>query len=107
MKRVAQVIGLRQDRIAEYRELHRNVPRPVLDRLRACHIANYSIHLLGHTLFAYFEYHGEDLEADLAALADDPATRAWWTRTDPCQRPVEHAGPGQWWASTEQVFLME
>lgn len=107
MKRVAQVIGVRPDRVAEYRELHRHVPPAVLDRLRACHIANYSIHLLGDRLFAYFEYHGDDFEADMARMADDEATRAWWARTDPCQRPVEEAAPGRWWAPMDQVFLME
>ena len=76
-------------------------------RLRASRIANYSIHLLGDRLFSYFEYHGDDLAADLAAVARDEATRAWWELTDPCQEPVPEAAPGEWWASTEQVFLME
>lgn len=107
MKRVAQVIRVRPEKLAEYRELHREVPPPVLDALRRCHIANYSIHLLGDRLFGYFEYHGEDLEADLARMAADEHTREWWARTDPCQEPVEEAAPGQWWAPTEQVFLME
>ncbi|MBT2896796.1 L-rhamnose mutarotase [Streptomyces sp. McG3] len=107
MRRVAQVVRLRPEKAEEYRELHRAVPGPVLDRLRRCHIANYSIHLLGDRLFSYFEYHGDDLDADLALMADDPATRAWWRLTDPCQSPVEEAAPGTWWASAEQVFLME
>ncbi|KUJ63979.1 hypothetical protein ACZ90_64215 [Streptomyces albus subsp. albus] len=107
MRRVAQVIRVLPDKVDEYRELHRDVPEPVLDRLRACHIANYSIHLLGDRLFGYFEYHGDDLSADLALMADDPATREWWRRTAPCQQPVEHAAPGAWWADMAQVFLME
>ncbi|MFW6694002.1 L-rhamnose mutarotase [Streptomyces sp. MAR4 CNX-425] len=107
MKRVAQVIRVRPEKLAEYRELHRNVPAPVLDTLRRCRIANYSIHLLGDRLFGYFEYHGDDLAADLARVAADEATREWWARTDPCQEPVEEAAPGEWWAPMEQVFLME
>ncbi|MFF3176584.1 L-rhamnose mutarotase [Streptomyces sp. NPDC057900] len=107
MRRVAQVIGLRPEMAAEYRELHRAVPEPVLDRLRRSHIANYSIHLLGDRLFSYFEYHGDDLAADLALMADDPATQEWWRLTAPCQRPVAEAGPGARWVSAEQVFLME
>ncbi|MFC9248924.1 L-rhamnose mutarotase [Streptomyces sp. NPDC057136] len=107
MKRVAQVIQVRPEKIDEYRDLHRDVPQPVLDRLQACHIANYSIHLLGDRLFGYFEYHGEDLAADSARMAADEATQAWWRLTDPCQEPVEEAVPGQRWASMEQVFLME
>ncbi|WP_406102339.1 L-rhamnose mutarotase [Streptomyces sp. NBC_01003] len=107
MKRMAQVIRVRPEKLAVYRELHRDVPQPVLDRLRRSHIANYSIHLLGDRLFSYFEYHGDDLEADLRAMADDEATQAWWALTDPCQEPVEEAAPGEWWTNLEQVFLME
>ncbi|MEV0704156.1 L-rhamnose mutarotase [Saccharopolyspora sp. NPDC050389] len=107
MQRIAQVIKVRPEKLAEYRELHRNVPRPVLDRLRRSNIANYSIHLLGDRLFSYFEYHGDDLPADLAAVAADEATQEWWKLTDPCQEPVEEAAPGEWWTGMEQLFLME
>ncbi|MGP8304448.1 L-rhamnose mutarotase [Streptomyces inhibens] len=107
MKRVAQVIRVRPEMLDEYRALHRDVPQPVLDQLRRCHIANYSIHLLGDRLFSYFEYHGDDLAADIALMAADEATQAWWKLTDPCQHPVQEAAPGEWWASMEQVFLME
>ncbi|WP_097911792.1 L-rhamnose mutarotase [Streptomyces sp. b84] len=107
MKRVAQVIRLRPEKADAYLQLHREVPEAVLGRLRRCNIANYSIHLLGDRLFAYLEYHGEDLDGDLALVASDPATQEWWLRTDPCQEPVAEAAPGEWWASMEQVFLME
>ncbi|MGF6882869.1 L-rhamnose mutarotase [Nocardia sp. GAS34] len=107
IRRVAQVIRVKPDRLAEYRQLHRAVPEPVLDRLRRSNITNYSIHLLGDRLFSYFEYHGDDLEADLAAMAADEATRHWWRLTDPCQEPVPEARPGEWWAPAEQIFLME
>lgn len=107
MQRIAQVIRVRPEKLEEYKELHRNVPEPVLARLRAARIANYSIHLLGDRLFSYFEYHGEDLAADLALVAADPATQEWWELTDPCQEAVPEAGPGDWWTPMEQVFLME
>ena len=107
MRRVAQVIAVHPERLDEYRELHRNVPQSVLDRIRRSRISNYSIHLLGDRLFSYFEYHGDDLAADLALMAEDEATRRWWELTAPCQVPVPEAVPGQWWATAEQVFLME
>ena len=78
MKRVAQVIRLRPEQQENYRELHRNVPRPVLDTLRDCHIRNYSIHLLGDLLFGCFEYDGDDLDADMARMAADEVTQDWW-----------------------------
>lgn len=107
MKRVAQVIAVRPEQLAVYRELHRDVPQAVLDRIRRSHISNYSIHLLGDRLFGYFEYDGDDLAADLALMAEDEATQLWWRLTQPCQLPVPEAAPGKWWAATEQVFLME
>ncbi|MEU8781284.1 L-rhamnose mutarotase [Streptomyces sp. NPDC048637] len=107
MMRVAQVIRVRPEKLDEYRALHRDVPQPVLDQLRRCHIANYSIHLLGDRLFSYFEYHGDDLAADMTLMAADEATQAWWKRTAPCQQPVPEAAPDEWWASMEQVFFME
>jgi L-rhamnose mutarotase len=107
MRRIAQAIRVRPEKIAEYRELHRAVPPAVLERLRSSRIADYSIHLLGETLFSYFEYHGEDLAADLAAIAEDEASREWWRLTDPCQEPVPEAEPGAWWTSMEEVFFME
>ncbi|MCW1100270.1 L-rhamnose mutarotase [Streptomyces sp. RS2] len=106
-ERVAQVIRVRPDRVNEYRELHHAVPGAVLATLRRCHIANYSIHLLGDRLFSYFEYHGDDLAADMARMAADEATQEWWKLTDPCQAPVAEAGPHGGWAPMEQVFLME
>ncbi|WP_373463068.1 L-rhamnose mutarotase [Streptomyces sp. DSM 40167] len=47
------------------------------------------------------------MAADLALMADDPATQEWWRRTAPCQHPVEEAAPGEWRASMTQVYLME
>jgi L-rhamnose mutarotase len=107
VRRVAQVIAVHPEKLAAYRELHRNVPESVLDRIRRSHISNYSIHLLGDRLFSYFEYHGDDLAADLALMAEDEATRRWWELTAPCQVPVPEAAPGERWAIAEQVFLME
>ena|SRR5882757_4726998 len=107
MQRVAQVIRVRRDQIEEYKRLHAAVWPKVRDRIRKSNIRNYSIHLHDDLLFSYFEYHGEDLAADLAAMADDGPTREWWAVTAPCQEPLPTAAPGEWWASTEQVFLME
>jgi L-rhamnose mutarotase len=106
MQRIAQVIRVRPERIEEYKRLHADVWPQVLDRIRRSHIRNYSIHLHGDLLFSYFEYDGDDLDADLAAMADDEATRQWWEVTDPCQQPMPGAEPGQWWSPMEQVFLM-
>ncbi|MBK1783840.1 L-rhamnose mutarotase [Prauserella cavernicola] len=106
-RRVASVIRLRPEHEQEYRELHRDVPRAVLDTLSRAHITNYSIFLREHTLFAYYEYTGEDYEADLAVIAADPDTQRWWTLTDPCQQPLDSAEPGQRWVEGEELFHLD
>jgi len=43
--------------------------------LRAASVRNYSIFLRGDTLFGYFEYHGDDFEADMAGYHRRPQGR--------------------------------
>lgn len=96
VRRVAGVIRLRPDREEQYVALHAAVPAPVLETLRAAHMTNYSIFVRDGLLFSYLEYTGDDYDADSARIAADPATRAWWRRTDPLQEPVSTAARGQW-----------
>lgn len=106
-RRVASVIRLRPEHAERYRELHRAVPQPVLDTLSRAHITNYSIFLRDDTLFAYYEYTGDDYDADMAAVAADPGTRHWWTLTDPCQQPLDSAGSGERWVDGEELFHLD
>lgn len=107
MRRFGMVIGARPDKLDEYKALHADPWPGVLDALRAHHVSNYSIFYAGGLLFGYFEYHGDDFAADMAAVAQDPTTQEWWKLTDPCQRRLPFAREGEWWADMEQVFLME
>jgi L-rhamnose mutarotase len=62
--------------------------------------AHQHVFLRDDTLFAYFEYWGEDLARDLAAISADPETQRWWRFTGPCQEPwpdwrqLVRPGPG-------------
>jgi L-rhamnose mutarotase len=109
MKRYGMVIGLRSEKLEEYKALHAAVWPEVLQRIRLCHIRNYSIYLRQlddgqHYLFAYFEYTGTDFDADMAAMAADEATQRWWALCEPCQKPLEGRARGDWWAHMEEVF---
>lgn len=104
MRRFGSVIKLRPEKEDYYKELHADVWPEVLSMIRACHIRNYSIYLKDGYLFSYFEYHGDDFEADARKMAADPKTQAWWKLTDPCQEPLENRRDGEWWASMEEVF---
>src|ERR1700722_3409119 len=96
MRRIAQTIRLRPERRAEYLRMH--------SALRAAGIRTYSIFLRGDTLFAYFEYWGDDLARDLALISADPETRRWWELTDPCQEPWPDRGAGGTWSDLTEVW---
>ena len=105
MKRFGQVIGVKPERVAEYIEIHANVWPEVLQMIEECNIHNYSIFLQGdHTLFAYFEYHGDDFEADMAKMAADPKTQEWWALCMPMQSPLPDRTEGEWWHTLTEVF---
>jgi L-rhamnose mutarotase len=72
--------------------------------IHACNIRNYSIFRHDTRLFAYFEYIGDDFAADMARMAADPQTHAWWKFTDPMQEPLPDRVPGEWWATMREVF---
>ena len=112
MKRYGWVIGVRGDKIAEYKKLHADVWPGVLDMIKQCHIENYSIYLRkledGKTyLFSYLEYTGDDFDADMAKMAADPTTQKWWDVCKPCQEPLADLAEGQWWADMEEVFHLD
>ena len=109
MKRYGSVIGLRPEKLEEYKKLHAAVWPDVLKMIQQCHIRNYSIYLRrlddGQSyLFAYFEYAGTDFAADMAKMAADPTTQRWWSVCKPCQKPLANLGPNDWWADMEEVF---
>ncbi len=109
MKRYGMVLGLRAEKIAEYKKLHKAVWPEVLKTIKQCRIENYSIFLRQlddgrHYLFAYFEYTGTDFAADMAKMAADPATQKWWSICKPLQQPLANVGPGEWWGEMEEVF---
>lgn len=107
MTRHGSVIELPPESEARYRELHAAVWPAVLDRIARSNIRNYTIFLRDGVLFSYFEYVGEDFEADMAAMAADPVTQEWWTHTDPLQRRVATAAEGEQWAPMEEVFHVD
>ncbi len=105
MKRISQIIGIKPDRLAVYKQLHAAVWPAVLAKIHDCNIRNYSIFLQGdHTLFAYFEYIGVDFEADMAKMAADPMTQEWWAICTPMQSPLADRKAGEHWHTLDEVF---
>lgn len=104
MKRFGQVIGVRPERLEEYVKAHSAVWPNVLRTISACNIRNYSIFHHDGQLFAYFEYHGDDFQADMARMEADPETQRWWAEVGPMQLPLESRAEGEWWANATEVF---
>ena len=109
MQRYAWIIGVKEDKVDEYKRLHANVWPDLLDMIKQCNIRNYSIYLRklpdGKTyLFSYLEYTGDDFDADMAKMAADPTTQKWWDVCKPCQEPLPDRGEGEWWVDMEEVF---
>ncbi len=111
VRRYGWVTGIKPDKIEYYRKLHDKPWAGVLATIEKCSIRNFSIFLKEiegkHFLFAYLEYTGDDLEADMAKMAADPETQRWWKETDPCQVPLpDAAAKGKIWSDMEQVFYL-
>ena len=107
MQRVGIVIGIRPERIEDYKRMHAAVWPGVLAKISDCNMRNFSIFLREpeNLLFGFFEYHGEDLAADSAKMAADPVTQEWWAVAMPCQKPLDSRAEGEWWAPMEEVFF--
>ena len=106
MQKMGMMIGIAPEKIPEYKQLHGAVWPEILQSLTDANIRNYSIFLREpeNLLFGYWEYVGDDFEADMATIAGLDVTKRWWDLCMPCQRPLESRGEGEWWAMMEQVF---
>ena len=109
VQRFGTVTGLKPDKMAYYKQLHASAWPAVLKKIKECNIQNYSIYLKEIEgkpyLFSYFEYTGNDFDADMKKMAADTTTQKWWKETDPCQQPLPDAvAKGQTWSAMEEVF---
>jgi L-rhamnose mutarotase len=100
------VIGIRPEKIVEYKDLHANCWPEILHAITHAHIRNYTIFLREpeNLMFAYWEYHGSNFDADMRRMADLDPMKRWWALCGPCQRPLDSRAPGEWWAMMEPVF---
>ncbi len=104
MRRFGQVIGLNPEFREMYIREHAACWPGVLAKIGECGIRNYSIFMRGDLLFSYFEYHGDDFEADMKKMAADPETQDWWALVGKAQVPVKDRAEGEWWVTMDEVF---
>lgn len=105
-KRVGMVVGIRPEKIAEYKKLHADSNPGVRDILKKYHMQNFSIYLQkidGKWYeFGYYEYTGRDFDRDMAKMAKEPRTIEWLKVCDPMQVPLPGA---KGWTHMERVYL--
>ncbi|MEV6442665.1 L-rhamnose mutarotase [Amycolatopsis sp. NPDC051716] len=103
-QRYGMLIRLRPEKREEYLRLHAEVWPAVERTLREANIRNFTIFLHDDLLFGYYEYVGEDHDADQARIAADPETQRWWKLTDPCQESLSEREGGAWWTPMAEVW---
>jgi len=106
IQRFGMVIGIRPEKLAEYQGLHADDHPGVRDLIAAAHMRNFSIYLQqfpdgNHYLFGYYEYDGDDYDADMARLAAEPRNQEWLATCGPMQIPF----PGEpTWKQMKRVY---
>lgn len=106
VRRVGMLVGVREDKITEYKQFHADSNPGVRDLLTKYHMHNFSIFLQqidGKWYeFGYYEYTGNDFEADMARLDKEPRNTEWLKVCDPMQIPLPGA---KGWTKMEQLYF--
>ena len=104
IQRFGSVSKVKPEKLEYYKKLHAN-PWPQINKMiKDCNIQNYSIYYNDGYLFTYYEYVGDDYEADMAKMAADPETQKWWAECIPCLNPLSDDGP---WLNMERVYRLD
>ncbi|MFA9377420.1 MAG: L-rhamnose mutarotase [Lachnotalea sp.] len=107
VRRFGDMIKIKPDGLEDYKKWHANPMPGVNEMISKCHLKNYSIYSRGEYLFAYYEYDGDDFEADMAKMADDPTTQAWWNIVKPLMQPLENREKEEFWSGMEEIYHLE
>lgn len=106
MRRFGQMIKIKPECLEAYKKHHANPLPGVNEMIKACNLQNYSIYSRGEYLFTYYEYVGDDYEADMAKMAADPVTQQWWDIVKPLMSPLEDKKPEEFWSDMEEIYYL-
>ena len=102
-----QIGKLKPDKIQEYIELHANAWPGGLETIHKCNLRNYSIFIQGDSVFAYYEYIGDDYDKDMAMMEEDRITQEWWKHTKPCFIKYAISPDREFYHDMQQIFYYE
>jgi L-rhamnose mutarotase len=103
VRRFGMAARLVPDKREEYLRLHREVWPQVEAMNAAAGIRNFTIFVIDDVIFGYYEYIGDDFEADQARMAEDETMQLWWSFTAPCQLPFTADSTAANWQLLDEV----
>ena len=95
---------LKPEKVEEYVKLHAEPWPEVLDIIRESNIRNYSISINGNRLLTYYEYVGDDFEADNKKMDNDPYMQKWRSISSPCFKGHEE---GRYYEGFTEIFYTD
>ena len=102
-KRFIMYSELKPEKVQDYAKLHKNAWPELLEVISASNICNYSISLRGNQVFTFYEYTGNDYDADMKKLDNSPIMQKWWTFSKPC---FLHHDTEEYYEDLEEVFYL-
>ena len=105
-RRFGQIGRLKKEKIDEYVKLHADVWPDVKKMITECNLQNYSIFIRDDLVFSYFEYTGENYDADMEKMAADETTQKWWGYTRPCFEKYNADSAEAFYEDMETIFYM-
>ncbi len=104
MKRIIMYSKLKKEKIEEYVKLHKNPWPEILTLISECNITNYSISIRGDELYTYYEYVGDDYDADMNRMDNSEDMQRWWKYTKPC---FLYHDRGEYYEDLEEIFYLK
>ena len=107
MQRVGFLLKVKEDRIEEYREHHRNVSRDMLDALRRHGWRNYSLFMRPDgMMFGYVEV-TESFQSALDGMAGEDANSRWQALMEPFFDAPDGGRPDENMVQLVEVFHLD
>ena len=84
MKRFILHSYLKPEKVEEYVKLHAEPWPELVQLMTECNLHNYSISIRGTELYTYYEYTGEDYDADMRKMGETAVQQRWWQYSRLC-----------------------
>ena len=104
MKRFIMYSQLKPEKTEDYVKLHKDPWPEILSLISECNITNYSISIRGCELYTYYEYVGDDYEADMKKMDSNEHMQRWWSFSKPC---FLHHDKGLYYEDLTEIFYLK